>query len=1453
MKETLLKEKLNHGKMELQDCFSETVLKSVRFFRADNRLELSLKNRNVFPCEDYCSLKDGLKELTGSEIRISVETEDGTVTQHELRKYLDMLIEEDPEYSVMNDGVLIYEGEKGLLRYMFQNDLSRERASMCAEGVKEALEKAGIGIRSVVCEMTEKHQEEIIDVKVPFIPEKAPEEKPERKQKKTYYRTKLDDYAKIELKDVHDPVADICFEADVFAVEMTEMRKTHKMIQTLSLFDGTDAITAKRFEGRGITREELDEIHEGDRVRIFGRIDYDNFVRDLVCVPSVIEKLEKEKIKDDAEEKRIEFHVHTNMSEMDAVCEVKEIVNYVYGLGHEGIVITDHADVQSFVKAYNAAQACKKKDPDRSFKVGLGCEINLTNDSLCIVRNACDMNWKDAVYISFDLETTGLSAKYDHIIEFGAVKIKDQAVIDRKQMFIKPPVPIPAFISSKTNITNEMVKNAKSFAEACDEILEWIGDGILVAHNATFDYYFLNEELRRIGRPPLTNTVIDTLDMARAVLKERRAYRLGNICRNYHVQYDEEVAHRADYDAEVLSQVFLCLMRDAEQKMNAVTIRDLQEKLQDETSFMKIRRSHACVIAKNHDGLHDLYTLVTESNTKTLAVMGKASGKEGTDVSAEPRVLRSSLMKKRKNLLVGSACLNGEVFELACNGDDARLRQAMKFYDYIEVQPLANFSVFLALGNVPSLKRLKEVIRRIIDTAEELGIPVIADSDAHYCRKEQKIFRDVYIMSQGVGGVTHPLYIRDDALRWRTKNPDQHIRLTNEMMQEFSWLEDTDLVRRIVIENPKKLFEQIEEVRPVPAGTFPPHIEGSDDKLRELCHDTARRMYEFNGEIPSIVTDRLDEELDNIIRNGFGVHYYIAHLLVKKSNDDGYVVGSRGSVGSSFTATMSGVTEVNPLRPHYLCPKCRYSEWIESPDVKSGFDLPDKECPHCHAIMKGTGQNIPFQTFLGFNADKTPDIDLNFSNEYQWRAHAFIKEVFGEDHAFRAGTIGTVAEKTAYGYVSGYCEKMNITDMRKPMKDYLAAGCRDVKRTTGQHPGGIIIIPDEYDAEDFTPVQYPANDPSSEWKTTHYDFHDIHDNVLKFDILGHVDPTAMRMLQNIADRKPMDIPMNDPETLSLFYCDDALKADPKIYKQETGALGLPEFGTRTTRRVLEETRPHQFSDLVIISGLSHGTDVWSGNAQELVRQGHPLSEVIGCRDDIMTYLLDKNMDPLSAFKIMEDVRKGRGLRQDQEDLMKQCNVPEWYIESCKKIKYMFPKAHAVAYVMMAVRIAWYKVHEPHNFYVQYLSLRCDAYEIETMTKGIEAVRMRMKDIQLRMADRNAAVPVSNKEKALFDTLEVCEEMYARGYSIANVDLNRSKATQFSVDPENNHVIIPPFTVIDGLGANVARSIEEARSKAEFLSLEDILKRTQLSATLLKKMEAIGAVKGLQESNQMSLF
>ncbi|MBP3891745.1 MAG: PolC-type DNA polymerase III [Solobacterium sp.] len=1428
--------------------FHEIQVEKAAFYREENRIEMELHSEGILSFNDYALLQEALQKQFGCLVNLHFHVTSQEITQVELSKYLDHFYGKHPECKMLSTSLpKLTENE---LQLIFASDEEMDAASACIEKLSHYLNTIGFS-RAIHCHLQESHVDEIPVIDVPVIKEAAPEVTPVVKRNFSYGKKK-DSYTKIELKDIKEPIEHVMFTGDIFAKEDFEIRSNHRIIQSLSVYDGTDAMIVKRFEGPRLSKEELEEAKIGDRYEFYGSFVYDSFAKDLVFNTDQMVKVNPLTYTDEALEKRVELHMHTNMSEMDGVCDAGEVISHAWKLGHEGIVITDHADVQSFVKAYNTAEGLKKKDPNRSFKVGFGCEMNVVDDHLNIVYHPDDTLLQDTEYVCYDLETTGLSCYFDHIIEFGAVKMKNQAIVDRLQMFIKPPVPIPAYIAKKTNITNEMVKDAKPIEEAIDTILEFLGDAVLVAHNATFDYYFLNEELRRMGRAPMHNKCIDTLDLARAILKDRRVYRLGSIARNYRIAYDEEIAHRADYDAEVLSGVFLSLLNDAQRK-GAKTLLDLQNNIQDEDAYKKVRRSHTIVLAKNREGLKRLYQLVTLSNTETLAVLSKGNAKDGGEVPAEPRVLRSAIDKDRTNILIGSSCQNNELFELACNGDDARLEKAMKWYDYIEIQPLDVYSTYILLGNCPDEERLKQVLLRLIHMAKKLGIPVVADSDTHYCTKEEKIFRDVYIMSQGVGGVFHPLYIRDEVLRLRSQNPNQHLRLTNEMLQNFSWLNDEECVHEMVITNPKKIFDSLEAMRPVPEGTFPPVIEGSDDKLRELCYNTAKEMYEFDGKLPEIVENRLNNELENIIRNGFGVHYYIAHLLVKKSNEDGYVVGSRGSVGSSFTATMSKITEVNPLPPHYLCRNCHYSEWIEEEEIKSGYDLEDKVCPHCGATMKGEGHNIPFQTFLGFNAEKTPDIDLNFSNEYQAKAHAFIKEVFGEDYAYRAGTIGTVAEKTAYGYVSGYCEKMNILDMRRTMRDYLAQGCKNVKRTTGQHPGGIIIIPSDYSVEDFTPVQYPANDPTSDWKTTHYDFHDIHDNVLKFDILGHVDPTAMRLLSTISKTNPLSIPMNDKEALSLFYSDDALKADTRIYHKETGALGLPEFGTRTTRRVLEQTRPHHFSDLVIISGLSHGTDVYAGNAEVLIQKGHPLQEVIGCRDDIMTYLLAKQLEPLDAFKIMEQVRKGKGVDEKQITLMKEHAVPDWYIESCQKIKYMFPKAHAVAYVIMAVRIAWYKVHEPQNFYIQYLTLRCDAYEIETMVKGIEPIRIRMKEIEDKMNNRSAVEKVTNKEKALYDTLEVCEEMYARGYSIGNVDLYQSKATEFTLSKENVHVIIPPFVVIDGLGTNVARSIEEARKEADFLSKEDILKRTQLSQTLIKKLEVLGCLEGLEDKNQLSLF
>ncbi|MBR3692970.1 MAG: PolC-type DNA polymerase III, partial [Erysipelotrichales bacterium] len=906
--------------------------------------------------------------------------------------------------------------------------------------------------------------------------------------------------------------------------------------------------------------------------------------------------------------------------------------------------------------------------------------------------------------------------------------------------------------------------------------------------------------------------------------------------------------HRADYDADVLAKVFFLMICDL-RRDNVETLVDMQN-YQDEEAFKKVRHKHVTLLVKNQAGLKDLFKLVSLSNIEYLATFGKSSG--GEEVAAEPRIPRSEIQRLRENILVGSSCQKGEIFEMALNKTEEELKEAIKFYDYIEIQPEACYSNLIDSHSVHSKERLRTVIINLIKAAKEMGKMVVASGDVHYIDPTDKIFRDVYINSQGIGGARHPLYYFNAQMRAKTQAPDQHFRTTKEMFEQFSYLEE-DLQKELIIDTPNQIFDMIEVAKPLHSQLYKPHLEGDEEKLKSITYENAYKQY--GNPLPKLIEDRLDMELKSIIGNGFTVIYYVAHLLVKKSNDEGYIVGSRGSVGSSFVATMMKITEVNPLPPHYYCPKCQHVEWFLDGSVKSGYDLPDKACPHCGTNLKGDGQDIEFATFLGFYGDKVPDIDLNFSGEYQERAHAYTKELFGEKNVLRAGTIGGVAEKTAYGYVSGYFENKGIENVSSAEKLRLAKGCQDVKRTTGQHPGGIIVIPQYMDVYDFTPMQLPANNPDSVWRTSHFDFHAIHDNVLKLDILGHVDPTVLKMLERISGIDPRTIPMNDEKVYSLFNSTEALCLDSTQYPEKTGAIGLPEFGTKFVRGMLEDTLPSSFAELVQISGLSHGTDVWLNNAKDLIDTGnYKLMDVIGCRDDIMNTLIQQyDMQKKMAFDIMESVRKGRGLKPEMLEAMKECNVPQYYIDSCLKIKYLFPKGHAVAYVLSALRIAWFKVHHPHYYYAAYFTTRCDAYDIEVMSSGLESVCQRLNDIKYRQSHQELKKSVTNKENALITTFEVTEEMYLRGYSMSMIDLDLSLATEFRVHPTNNKIIIPPFTSLDGLGESVAKTIIEAREEMPFISQEDLMKRTSLSQTHTKKLEELGVLKHLQKENQLSLF
>ena len=1301
---------------------------------------------------------------------------------------------------------------------------------------------------------------------------KAPAVENNKPQGKTYYRPRKKEYTELKIEDLEDGLTAIKFKGKIFKVDERKT-KTGITIQTLYVKDENDAVVVKFVEGRKFDLNALKENQEGKCAYFYGNYRYDTFANDYLFEPDQIEFIDEiDVIKDDAQVKRVELHAHTKLSEMDGVSSPTELVNAAYSMGHRAVAITDHLCLQGYHEAFTAYKKIMKKadDDKKDFKLLYGCEMNMVSPNLEIVYNANDNLLNDVEYIVFDLESTGLSTRHDYIIEFGAALMRRGTVIETKDILIKPPVELSLKIKNLTHISESDLVGARSFKECAEEILDFIGDRVLVAHNAHFDYGLLNEELVRNGYEALENVVVDTLDLSRSIFKDRRAFRLGNMCRAYNIPYDEDIAHRANYDADVLAQVFSFMLKDLT-KNNVKTFNELQN-YQDSNAFIKNRAYHTTVLCRNKDGLKDLFKLVSISNTDTLAVFGKANAKSTADSEfiAEPRVFKETIEKYRKNLLIGSACFNGEVFEMASTRSKEDLAKAISFYDYIEIQPIENYRFLYEDRELFEKDRLYVYLNDIIEEAKKQNKIIVATGDVHYVNKDEKILRDVYINAQAIGGVHHPLYLFDKEKRAKQITPDQRYLNTKEMLDAFAWLKDDKFIKEIVIDNTNKIADMCDNVKPFSDELCPPKIDdaiaiarkcniieepftdrndiiNADEYLREFVYYNAHRIY--GDVLDPEIEKRIETELNAIIGNGYGVIYFVCHLLVKRSNDDHYIVGSRGSVGSSLVATLSDITEVNPLPPHYICPHCHKLIWVK--DVASGYDLEDKSCPDCGTLMIGDGQNIPFETFLGFDGDKIPDIDLNFSGDYQPRAHLFTREIFGEDNVFRAGTVSTVQEKTAFGYVTGYCEEKNIFNMSRAQRQRLASGCVEVKRTTGQHAGGIVVLPDDMEIEDVTPIQYPANDKDATWRSTHFEYHDYSDNLLKFDILGHDDPTAMRLFEDISGIDVKTIPMNDEKVLSLFYSTKALNITNPNYHEETGAAGLPEFGTLNTRNTIEETRPRVFSELVQISGLSHGTDVWRGNAQELIRSGIRLSDVIGCRDDIMSTLLGYNLEPLDAFNIMEHVRKGKGLTEDEESEMLTHGVPKWYIESCKKIKYMFPKAHAVAYCIMAVRVAWFKVYHPEYYYVSFFSLRCDAYEIETMVKDADAIYMRMQELLTKMNSREN--PASKKERDIFDTLEVCYEMVSRGYKMTNIDLYKSLATKFRVNPDNKFEIIPPFKVLDGLGDNVAESIVHAREQREFLSKEDLMDRTQLSNTLLNKLDDLGVLKGLDESNQMTLF
>lgn len=1202
----------------------------------------------------------------------------------------------------------------------------------------------------------------------------------------------------------------IIFEGYVFDSEIISLKSDRKLL-TFKMTDYTSSFAFKKFSNNSTDEQIFEEIKEGMWLKVRGSVQEDTFSNELTMNVYDLKAITHQPRVDQAPEgkKRVELHAHTTMSQLDGLVKPASLVKTAAQFNQEAVAITDHAVVQSFPEAHYAGL-------DTGVKILYGVEANLVSDGEPIAYNESDDVLADSSYVVFDVETTGLSAVYDKIIELAAVKMQNGEIVEEFQEFIDPGHPLSETTTNLTGITNEMVQGSKSEEEVLKAFKEFSKDTILVAHNASFDMGFINTAYNHYQMGEALEPVIDTLELSRALHPDAGSHRLNTLAKKYNVALEHH--HRAIYDAQTTAHLLWIFLQEAEEKFEMTTHRSLNDRVGEGEAYKRSRPTHATILVKTQDGLKNLFKLVSHSLVDYYYRV--------------PRIPKSVFNKLKDGLIIGSGCGQGEVFEaIMQKGYDEALKIA-KDYDYIEIMPKTAYIDLIDRELVKDEQTLEEILSNLVKIGKELEIPVVATGNVHYLEPEEHMYRDLLLTATKKGGPQN------------ARNPELHFRTTDEMLAEFSFLGE-ELAYEVVVDNSQLIANSLETISPVKKGLFAPKMDGSDDEIRQMSYDKARELY--GDPLPEIVEKRLEKELNSIIENEFSVIYLISQKLVNKSVTDGYLVGSRGSVGSSFVATMTGITEVNPLAPHYRCPNCQYSEFFTNGEIGSGYDLPKKDCPDCGHVLDSDGHDIPFETFLGFKGDKVPDIDLNFSGEYQAKAHNYTKELFGEDHVFRAGTITTIANKTGYGYVNGYC-KENQVDFRKAERDRLAKGVTGVKRSTGQHPGGIIVIPNDKEVYDFTPIQYPADKQDAEWRTTHFDFHSIDENVLKLDILGHDDPTMIRMLQDLSGIDPKTIPVNDPDVMKIFSGPEVLGVTPEQIMSKTGTLGVPEFGTRFVREMLEKTHPSTFAELLQISGLSHGTDVWLGNAEELIKNYDiPLSEVIGCRDDIMVYLQHKGLDDNMAFKIMEFVRKGRGLQDEWIEDMRAHDVPEWYINSCLKIKYMFPKAHAAAYVLMALRVAYFKVHHPLYYYAAYFSIRASDFDLVAMVKGKDAIKEELKRLYELSRDRSAATA---KVKELITVLELANEMVERGYEFKMVDIDKSDAKNFLIE---GNALRAPFNAVPSLGATAAETIVKAREESPFLSKEDILNRSNVTKTVMEFLDAQGVVSHLPDENQLSLF